>query len=174
MKKLLFILMFLFSIMVQAQILNYADLSVGRPQGPFESYISKTGDTYSVGDTLVIGNPSGTNGRFVFIYDLDVTGSMFYPNSGISHTNSVIKKIRVAGSKRAGWKVSLQTKGLTGLSNHFFNLEDAIESGEVVSKGFSSDAALAKLKNEKDKLDLGIITQEEFDKKKAELIKYIK
>jgi len=38
----------------------------------------------------------------------------------------------------------------------------------------TSDEALTELKKCKDKLDLGLITQEELNKKKAELSKYIK
>lgn len=38
----------------------------------------------------------------------------------------------------------------------------------------SSDDALTELKKAKDKLDLGLITQEEYDKQKAELARYIK
>lgn len=38
----------------------------------------------------------------------------------------------------------------------------------------TSDEALAELKKTKDKLDLGIITQEQYDTKKSELLKYIK
>jgi hypothetical protein len=38
----------------------------------------------------------------------------------------------------------------------------------------TSDDALAELKKAKDKLDLGLITQEDYDKLKAELSKYIK
>jgi len=49
-----------------------------------------------------------------------------------------------------------------------------LSTGEVKGFGFSSDDALAQLKKGKDKLDLGLITQEEFDKLKAELTKYIK
>jgi hypothetical protein len=37
----------------------------------------------------------------------------------------------------------------------------------------SSDDALSQLKRAKDKLDLGLITQEEFSKLKTELSKYI-
>lgn len=40
--------------------------------------------------------------------------------------------------------------------------------------GFTNDEALAELKRFKEKLDLQLITQEEYDKKKEELIKYIK
>jgi len=40
--------------------------------------------------------------------------------------------------------------------------------------GFSSDEAIAELKRFKEKLDLQLITQDEYDKKKAELMKYIR
>ncbi len=40
--------------------------------------------------------------------------------------------------------------------------------------GMSSDEALTALKKAKDKLDLGLITQEEYDKIKAELTPFIK
>jgi len=38
----------------------------------------------------------------------------------------------------------------------------------------TSDQAMKELKTAKDKLDLGLITQAEYDRIKAELIKYIK
>jgi hypothetical protein len=49
-----------------------------------------------------------------------------------------------------------------------------LSTNEVKGFGVSSDDALAQLKKAKDKLDLGLITQEEYDKLKAELTKYIK
>ena len=53
------------------------------------------------------------------------------------------------------------------------NFEEAIAVGEVQTKPSSSDAALQELKKWKEKLDLQIITQEEYDKKKEELMKFI-
>lgn len=38
----------------------------------------------------------------------------------------------------------------------------------------TSDEALAELKKAKDKLDLGLISQEQYDQIKADLTKYIK
>ena len=49
-----------------------------------------------------------------------------------------------------------------------------MSTGEIKGFGKTSDEALTELKKAKDKLDLGLITQEEFDKLKAELSKYIK
>ena len=58
------------------------------------------------------------------------------------------------------------------------NFEEAIATKEVVVKAnlddMASDAALQELKKWKEKLDLQIITQEEYDAKKAELMKKIK
>jgi hypothetical protein len=70
--------------------------------------------------------------------------------------------------------VSFQTKGMTGIDNYFLYIEDAITVGEVQSFGMTSDEALTALKKAKDKLDLGIITQEEYEKIKAELTPFIK
>jgi hypothetical protein len=56
----------------------------------------------------------------------------------------------------------------------------AIESGEIVSKNSkyfvapTSEQALEQIKKAKEKLDLGLITKDEYDKKVNELKKYIK
>ena len=52
--------------------------------------------------------------------------------------------------------------------------EQAIAVGEVITNVMSSDDAPAELKKQKDKLDLEIISQAEYDSIKAVLIKYIK
>ena len=62
----------------------------------------------------------------------------------------------------------------TAVSNYFIFAEDGFSSGELVSSGMTSDQALQELKRAKDKLDLELITQLEYDKIKAKLIKYIK
>jgi hypothetical protein len=51
------------------------------------------------------------------------------------------------------------------------------ENKKIVKDIFTeseSDKAMMELKLAKDKLDLGVITQEEYDKIKVELLKYIK
>ena len=58
------------------------------------------------------------------------------------------------------------------------DFEEALATHEIVTKTDPSDAAsaaaLEELKRWKEKLDLQIITQEEYDAKKAELMKVIK
>jgi hypothetical protein len=70
--------------------------------------------------------------------------------------------------------VSFRTKGITGLSNYTIQFENALSTGEIKGFGLSSDDALAQLKKAKDKLDLGLITQADYDKIKSDMSAYIK
>jgi len=58
----------------------------------------------------------------------------------------------------------------------FVDFESALQSGELIGKkgSISSADAINELKKAKEKLDLGLITVEEYDKKKSEMIKFIK
>tara|TARA_B110000093_G_C12707054_1_gene300604 strand:+ start:115 stop:639 length:525 start_codon:yes stop_codon:yes gene_type:complete len=174
MKNLITLLLISFTLNSFCQTINYSDLDTNkRPRGKFITYVSKSGDVYSVGDKIIIGAPSSSNGRFLYLTSVDIAGTQTYANEGSSNTNAEIKKIRVSGSKRSGWKVTFQLKA-TIVSNYFIFAEDGFSSGELISKGFTSEQALEKLKKAKDKLDLELITQEEYNKIKAKLIKYIK
>jgi hypothetical protein len=157
------------------QEVKYDDVQKGViTKGQYESYVSKDGSVYKIGDKIQFGNPSGTNGKFVTIQKMDIGGTLYVVGAEAINTSAEIKKIRISGTSRSGYKVSFQTKGMTGIDNYFFNIEDAITVGEVKSFGMSSDEALTALKKAKDKLDLGLISQEEYDKIKAELMKFIK
>jgi hypothetical protein len=158
---------------VVGQEIKFAELASAQ-RGEFTSYLGSDGAVYKIGDRIKIGVPS-SNKTFAFITEGDgfiIPITNLYASS--SGTETEIKKIFVMGNKRAGYSVSFRTKGLTGLSNYTIQFENALSTGEVKGFGFSSDDALAQLKKGKDKLDLGLITQEEFDKLKAELTKYIK
>jgi hypothetical protein len=50
------------------------------------------------------------------------------------------------------------------------DIENAISSGEITT-GLTENEVLEILKKEKEKLELGIITQEQFEKRKTELMK---
>lgn len=65
-------------------------------------------------------------------------------------------------------------KGQIALLNLTILIENAIETGELISSVLSSDQALAELKKAKDKLELGLYTQEKYDSIKIELSKIIK
>ncbi len=177
MKNLILIATMLFTLTANSQTITYNRLHSGqKPKGKFTEYISKTGDSYKIGDTLTIGTPSSTNAVFTYLTGYGMMGYMGerYPVtvSDIGD-NIVIKKIKILrGNKKKGYKVTIKA-GQVVLYYEFF-LEDAMAAGEIIGFGMTSDQALKSLLSEKDKLDLGLISQEYFDKKKEELRKYIK
>lgn len=174
--KLNLIVAFLFSISVSTlfgQEIKYADLATAE-RGEYTSYVGSDGAIYKIGDRVKIGVPS-SNKTFAFITEgdgflLPITNLM----ANASGTETEIKRIIVVGNKRTGYSVAFRTKGFTGVSNYTIQFENALSTGEVKGFGLSSDDALAQLKKAKDKLDLGLITQDDYDKLKAELTKYIK
>ena len=58
-------------------------------------------------------------------------------------------------------------------STLIIQIENAIDAGEIKSNRFSSDDTLYDLKKAREKLDLGLITQEKYDSIKNVLSKYI-
>ena len=177
MKKLLFLLLVLLNLCASAQTISYSELKGDKPKGDFQTYISKDGEPYSIGDTITLGAPSGTDGEFVYITTFGIMSAVFNSTSlGSSGTsaNTVINKILIGGSKGAGWKVVIIAKSGKGNGGLNIVFENAIASGEIKRKGMTSDDALAELKKSKDKLDLGIINQSQYDSIKSSLVKYIK
>jgi len=141
----------------------------------FDQYIGSDGHTYKVGDTLKIGRPSN-NKTFSFIQDYTgVAGAlagtpMTYTAAGSSGSNTIIKRIYAQGTKRAGFQIYIIGKGLCGLCpNYLINFEEAIAVNELKSLGMNKENAIAKLKEQKELLDMGMITQEQFEKIKSEL-----
>jgi len=178
MKKLNYLILavcFLFSNYSFSQELNYNDIVSGRvKKGEYTSYVAKDGSIFKVGDKITLGTPSGVNGRFVHLTKVDIGGNVYQVGAEAVNTSCEIKKIRLDGNERRGFKAAFRTKGFTGIDNYFLWIEDGIVSGEVKSLVMSSDEALSELKKAKDKLDLGLISQQEFDTIKTELSKYIK
>lgn len=139
----------------------------------YNSYTSNNGSKYVVGDTIRIGTPE-SNKRFTYLYEGD---GFVIPytnaNSRFSGSKCEIKKIYILGTKKLGYSVGIILKsGVIAL--RVTDVESAIDTKEVKNNGLTSDEALDKLKREKDKLDLNIIDQVEYDKIKNELMKYIK
>ena len=158
-----------------SQTLSHEDIVSGRvKRGEYTSYVAKDGSVFNVGDKITFGTPSGVNGRFVHLTKVDIGGNIYFVGAEAVNTSAEIKKIKLDGFKNSGFKAVFRTKGFTGIDNYFLKIEDAIVSGEVKSLVMSSDEALSELKKAKDKLDLGLITQEEFNSIKTELSKYIK
>lgn len=144
----------------------------------YEAYTASDKHTYHVGDDIVIGSPSSNKTFAFFTSELGMANAIL--GGGVvpigvqySGCKMKIKSIKVGGSKKIGTHVSVRAY-LQGLGGVIIQFENALQSGEIDGFGISSDKALEELKKEKDKLDLGLITEEEFNKRKEELTKYIK
>jgi hypothetical protein len=174
MRKMMYVAMTtLFYLSANAQEIKFTDLATA-VRGEYTSYVGSDGGIYKIGDRIKIGVPS-SNKTFAFITQGD---GILMPVSALtaasSGTETEIKRIFVLGNKRTGYSVSMRTKGVSGLMNYTIQFENALSTGEIKGYGMTSDEALAELKKAKDKLDLGLITQEEYDKIKAEITPFIK
>jgi hypothetical protein len=181
MKNQIFIsLLFLNTICFSQNQLTHKEVSElqSRPlsERDLDAYESKDGYIYKVGDKVKIGTPSaGRYYSYLFTGDGIITPIVAANSMSAGH-DAEIKKITISGTKRTGFYISLKMKGMIGFGDGYMvtNFETALSTGEIVGSGMTSDEALAELKKAKDKLDLGLITQEEYDKIKAELVPFIK
>lgn len=154
-----------------AQDVKYSDLSsMTKGDGKLDSYTSKDGIVFKLGDTVTVGVPSG-NKTFNYIEDGSIFGTQ-PATSRISGNRMIIKRIWVSGTKRQGFQPQMKLEGVLG-TGLFIKIEEAIATGEIKSNQLTPDQALVELKKWKDKLDLGLVTQEEYEAKKAELSKII-
>lgn len=169
MKKIIILLLLIISYTSFAQTATYNEVLTKQKTGILQTYITENGEVFSVGDTITIG-VSFRNEQYDFIQQN--AGIAYYPLYNTASGSKVIIKSIKANSKI----VIINTTKPQGLVYGLIiiNFENSIKNGEVISKIMSSDKALAELKKYKDKLDLGLITQEEFNAKKLELSKYIK
>jgi hypothetical protein len=155
--------------------LKYNSLSEKPEQWYFDVYQSKDGTCYKVGDKINILTPS-SNKTFAFIYQGDgISMPMTNAPINLSGLSVEIKKISYGGTRRVGFQTVFVCKGVVGWGDGIrIMFENALNSNEIKGFGITSDEALAELKKSKEKLELGLITQEEFNNKKSELSKYIK
>jgi len=170
--KLLTLGTLLFSLITSVSVgqdLKFSELA-SKGKGYFKSYETSDSCLFKIGDKLKIGQPSSGN-LFSFITN-DFLNTADNLSNKISNEQVEIKQIVNIGNSKMGYHVKIQVIG--GQGKYVIKLEDAIASGELKSLCMTSNEALQQLKKAKEKLDLGLITQEEYDKIKAELAKYIK
>jgi hypothetical protein len=160
----------LFSTMTIAQIsANYNEVISKQKKGQIDKYITQKGEEFKVGDTITIG-VAFRNEQFDFIQQN--AGISYYPLQNTASNSKVVIKSMNIKSKIVVVNTTKPQGYVYGLL--IVNFESALLNGEVMSKIMSSDEALSELKKCKDKLDLGLISEEEYKKKKEELSKYIK
>lgn len=160
---------------VQAQTLEHNQLQyLQNKQLEFNAYKATDNYIYAIGAELTIGEPSGKLGSYKYI--TTATQIAVGATGLTSHQvgkKATIKNLKLTGMKKSGFAVQV-VANMAGIGLMYIDFENAIASGEIVGLGMTSDKALEELKKAKDKLDLEIITQEEYDKIKADLMEYMK
>ena len=139
------------------------------------SYKSIDLEEYFIGDTITLGRGNPSESKYLSIKYTGIEGDTsqyFRAMIKIPNTKTVIKRIYINSSGETCFET---------LSNSNFyyriSVDRAISRGELKSKNSSfrtSDEALAELKKAKEKLDLGLMTTNEYNALLAELKKYIK
>lgn len=83
-------------------------------------------------------------------------------------------KLKTYGTKKTGFKMYAHFKGY-GLLPVLIDYDTALELGEIKKPRIkqTEEQAIVKLKEMKELLDLGVITQADFDQLKSELIPII-
>ena len=175
MKSYFIAIFMLVAVMAQAQTLEHGQLQyLQNKQYEFNAYKATDSHVYVIGDELTIGEPSGKLGAYKYITtatQIALGGTGLTPHQ--VGKKATIKNFKLTGLKKNGFAVQV-IANMSAIGLMYIDLENALASGEIVGLGMTSDKALEELKKAKDKLDLEIITQEEYDKIKAELMEYMK
>ena len=173
--------------------------SLYRNSDRFKSIKLEDDSTLNLDGVIKIGRPSGTNSSRVvntglfnstvhqqnnFSYlmlgrmGMAAMGGITYLPENLKGLDAKIMEIKIVHSgfsknSLAGPALLLNVNGVTV---YVLNYKLAFENGELINpnRPMSRSEAIAALKEQKDLLDLGMITIEQFDIKKAELGKFIK
>lgn len=162
------------------------------------NYLAKDGNFYKVGDTLNIGNPSGIN---TVGTGLGVDTRYEYLLYG-KPAGSLLKGIRFVEGNYRDYQLIIDkiqfNKGTFGLENYVFfyakplpnkkftlidkvititMVDTAIDRGEIyplyLNREMTRDEAISILRSKKEELDLQLLSQEEYDAIKKELLPII-
>ena len=158
----------------------------------YDSYKSKNGTLMKVGDTLIVGSPATDDSQYTEyigtqkVFSLIIIGGMggaimgglnYYPATGQGDVFT-IEKIWVSHtgmSKKSPLNVIITARepNLPKMANKrtIMDIEKALLLGEIVSPNapMTREQAIAKLKETKDLMDLGLIGEDEYNKLKNEL-----
>lgn len=92
--------------------------------GTYIEYVSKSGATVKVGDSLQINNPSNFE-RYMYITQNDA-----YLRADNMNKKLKLKAINVSGDDKKGYSVFFTCKGL-GATPVFVRYEDAVQTNEI-------------------------------------------
>lgn len=135
-------------------------------------YITSTGESYKVGDTVVLGRASNVHNEYDYVIQTmtAVLATNNHLGSVFDGQKAIIKRMALGST---GYVV-FNTKITAWPGTFNIRIEEAIRSGEVKSDYADEKEALEKIKKAKDMLELDLITKEQYDSIKAVYGKYIR
>jgi len=148
------------------------------------TYTMKDGSEIKVGTKLKFGSPLNANRRFTRLYfgeyslgkALLVTPEQLgdaYSGEEVVVTSIKVQHTKLTKNSPVQIMLFVQNPNAPGMMRNrtIFDLEMAIETKEVVNPNaaMTKEQAIAKLKEAKDLVDLGMMTQVEFDQLKEKL-----
>lgn len=190
MKKILLVtIMLVGGFVMNAQVLKYEQVKNAQKRSEINKeeiteYVSENGTSFKTGDVLKIDKP--TNGQIFSSMTVRMTTFEMlaltpqeqknfdfnvYART-IAKTALKIKSFVIEGDKKKGFSIAANLDGVG--HNIQVRLEYGIEIGEIGEHKMTSEEAMAQLKSEKDKMELGLITSDEYNSRKSELVKFIK
>jgi hypothetical protein len=145
-----------------------------------DEYTASNGITYKEGDVIKLNKGSAANGDFLFLQmagwavSLDPDENNIPKNyAGLGVSVKKIRRVKLKGVEKV-----IFTVGGGNITNYQLAIEEAISSCEIVDcidntedTSNNSESSLDKLKKLKELLDLGAITQEEYDEQKEKILK---
>lgn len=167
-------------------------------QTQFQFIMFEDGSVLGIGDKMIFGNASGTN------QSTSTQSGLFSSSTTRTNTYSYIMVGRMAAAMMSGitllpdgWKgrdaeieniklYKSKKEGKPSVASIIFqnkgadftvlDVKFALQFGEIINPkaAMTSEQALSELKKAKDKLDLGLISQSDFDSLKSKLAPIIK
>lgn len=173
---------------MNAQVIKYDQVKNAQKRSEISKediteYISEKGTSFRIGDVLKINKP--TNGQIFSSMNIRMTTFEMLAldnnqkrnfdynvySRSLAKTSMKIKSFVIEGDKKIGFYVAANLDGVG--HNIQVRLEYGIEIGEIGEHKMTSEEAMTQLKSEKDKLELGLITPDEYNSRKLELVKFI-
>ncbi len=166
MKRILMIVVLLFLVVV----------ANGQFSTKLKEYKASNGVTYKKGDTIKLNKGSNYNGSFNYVTMGGWAVSSNPEANKLPSTNTgllcTIKKIKKFDTKRM--KKVIFVVGGGNITNYWIYIEDAIAACEVTpcneKNSKKTEDKYDKLKKIKELLDMGALTQKEFDYEKSKIL----
>lgn len=143
-------------------------------------YSASNGVVIKLGDKFKINRPEGGAKTFVSIQNKPTIMDSFAMNNfnatvntSMSNTEITIKTLAISGTRKTGFKTIAELSTCGTCNNLIVDIELAIETKEIRTNGITKEDAISKLKEQKELLDLGMITKEDYEKTKQELTPFI-